>query len=143
MAPAAAARPDGPAAAPAAGGQARLLGERIIPHGLAFRGTTVGGLSGIDRNPRTGEYVMISDDRSVPQPARFHTARIDVDGTGVRSVAFTGTRTRCGSRTARSTRRPAPATARPWTRRNCGSTRAPAGTGGPRRATGRRRRTPR
>ncbi|MEU7084659.1 esterase-like activity of phytase family protein [Streptomyces achromogenes] len=91
MAPAAAARPAGDTKAPGIGGHARLLGERIIPHKLAFRGTTVGGLSGIDRNPCTGEYVMISDDRSVLQPARFYTARIAVDGTGVRSVDFTGT----------------------------------------------------
>ncbi|MEU0686241.1 esterase-like activity of phytase family protein [Streptomyces uncialis] len=74
------------------GAQARLLGETTVPHKLAFRDTTVGGLSGIDRDPCTGEYVMVSDDRSNLQPARFYTARIKVDGTGVRSVDFTGTR---------------------------------------------------
>ncbi|MFC8826026.1 esterase-like activity of phytase family protein [Streptomyces sp. NPDC057137] len=103
MAPAVAAQSDGTtprsgtAAKPAAGtkaaigAKARLLGEKIVPRKLAFQGTTVGGLSGIDRNPCTDEYVMISDDRSVLQPARFYTARIAVDGAGVHSVDFTGT----------------------------------------------------
>ncbi|MDI3405555.1 esterase-like activity of phytase family protein [Streptomyces cavernicola] len=73
------------------GAQARLLGEKIVPHKLPFQNTTVGGLSGIDRDPCTGQYVMISDDRSQLQPARFYTARIGVDGNGVHSVDFTGT----------------------------------------------------
>ncbi|MFI9122308.1 esterase-like activity of phytase family protein [Streptomyces bikiniensis] len=71
--------------------QARLLGERIVPHKLTFRDTTVGGLSGVDRNPCTGEYVFISDDRSYLQPARFYTAKLDVDAGGVHAVDFTGT----------------------------------------------------
>ncbi|MER7960080.1 esterase-like activity of phytase family protein [Streptomyces sp. NPDC096030] len=71
---------------------ARLLGEKIVPHKLGFLETTVGGLSGIDRNRCTGEYVFISDDRSNLQPARFYTAALDVDADGVHSVDFTGTR---------------------------------------------------
>ncbi|MEV5548718.1 esterase-like activity of phytase family protein [Streptomyces sp. NPDC052309] len=73
------------------GARARLLGEKIVPHKLTFRNTTVGGLSGIDRDPCTGEYVAVSDDRSNLQPARFYTASIRVDGAGVHSVDFTGT----------------------------------------------------
>jgi 3-phytase len=69
----------------------RLLGEATVPHKLPYQGTTVGGLSGIDRDPCTGEYALISDDRSYQQPARFYTARIDVDGTGVHGVRFTAT----------------------------------------------------
>lgn len=68
----------------------RLLGERIIPPGT-FEATTVGGLSGIDRDPRTGEYVLICDDRSEKQPARFYTADIDVDRHGLGEVELTGT----------------------------------------------------
>ncbi|MFF7813762.1 esterase-like activity of phytase family protein [Streptomyces sp. NPDC007945] len=71
--------------------QARLLGEKTVPHKLPFEDTTVGGLSGIDRNPCTGEYVFISDDRSYLQPARFYTAKLDVDADGVHAVDFTGT----------------------------------------------------
>ncbi|MFF3262975.1 esterase-like activity of phytase family protein [Streptomyces sp. NPDC002932] len=97
VAPAVAAQSDGAAARTESvvksriGAQARLLGEKIVPHKLAFQGTTVGGLSGLDRNPCTGEYVAISDDRSVLQPARFYTAKIAVDGAGVHSVDFTST----------------------------------------------------
>lgn len=87
----AAARPGEPVPGPGPVVQARLLGERTVPHKLAFQGTTVGGLSGIDRNPCTGEYVFISDDRSYLQPARFYTARLDVDAGGVHAVDFTGT----------------------------------------------------
>jgi hypothetical protein len=79
-----------PATANATPQKVRLLGEQIIPAGL-FAGTTVGGLSGIDRDPRTGEYVLISDDRSDRQPARFYTARIDVSGAGLGEVRLTGT----------------------------------------------------
>jgi hypothetical protein len=68
----------------------RLLGERIIPAGL-FDGTTVGGLSGIDRDQRTGGYVLVSDDRSTLQPARVYTAKIDVSSRGLGDVTITGT----------------------------------------------------
>ncbi|MEU6264341.1 esterase-like activity of phytase family protein [Saccharopolyspora shandongensis] len=67
------------AAAPAAAktDEVALAGELTLPHAMEFDGTTVGGLSGIDYNPRTGEWVLISDDRSDRQPARFYTARFD------------------------------------------------------------------
>ncbi|MEV6329941.1 esterase-like activity of phytase family protein [Streptomyces sp. NPDC051909] len=94
LAPAVAAAPRSGGPAPESGRavQARLLGERIVPYRLDFQGTTVGGLSGVDRDRCTGEYVFISDDRSFLQPARFYTARLDVDADGVHSVDFTGTR---------------------------------------------------
>ncbi|MEU6151123.1 esterase-like activity of phytase family protein [Actinosynnema sp. NPDC047251] len=81
------------AAAPAAAAapQARYLGFATLPHKVAFQGTTVGGLSGVDRDPRTGEYVLISDDRSNINPVRTYTARLDVDATGVHDLALTGT----------------------------------------------------
>src|ERR1700741_4219073 len=86
------ASPASPASANTAGApKVRLLGERIIPAGT-FQGTTVGGLSGIDRDPRTGGYVLISDDRSALQPSRFYTATIDVGEHGLGEVALTGTR---------------------------------------------------
>ncbi|MEV7611963.1 esterase-like activity of phytase family protein [Streptomyces sp. NPDC089799] len=88
---AAAARPGGPEAQSERAVSARLLGERTVPYKLDFQGTTVGGLSGVDRNRCTGEYVFISDDRSALQPARFYTARLDVDADGVHAVDFTGT----------------------------------------------------
>ncbi|MGI5201528.1 esterase-like activity of phytase family protein [Spirillospora sp. CA-108201] len=67
----------------------RFLGERRLPHMAKFGGTTVGGLSGIDRDPRTGTWYLVSDDRWRYDPARFYTGSLDIDpATG----AFTGVR---------------------------------------------------
>lgn len=54
-----------------------LIGETTLPHAMRFEGTTVGGLSGIDHDPATGDYLLISDDRSQEQPARTYTGRFD------------------------------------------------------------------
>lgn len=70
---------------------ARFLGESIVPRALDYKGTTVGGLSGIDRDPRTSQYVIMCDDRSALQPARFYTASIPVSEHGVGPVRFTST----------------------------------------------------
>ncbi|WP_344423048.1 esterase-like activity of phytase family protein [Amycolatopsis minnesotensis] len=85
LTPAASAAPDRPTH------EVRLLGERIVPNDLVFQGTTVGGLSSIDYDPRTGGYVFICDDRSAMQAARFYTAKFDVGAKGVGPVTFTGT----------------------------------------------------
>jgi hypothetical protein len=71
-------------------GAVRLLGERTLPHHLRFRGTTVGGLSGVDYDPRTGRYLLVSDDRSAVDPARFYTAEIELDAGGLHDVVLTG-----------------------------------------------------
>ncbi|WP_344126636.1 esterase-like activity of phytase family protein [Saccharopolyspora halophila] len=54
-----------------------LIGETTLPHAMRFEGTTVGGLSGIDHDPATDEYLLISDDRSQRQPARTYTGRFE------------------------------------------------------------------
>ncbi|MGW4110669.1 esterase-like activity of phytase family protein [Actinosynnema sp. NPDC004786] len=69
----------------------RFLGQTTLPHAMAFEGTTVGGLSGVDRDPVTGGYVLISDDRSYTAPARFYTAEVDLDVSGAPDVRITGT----------------------------------------------------
>ncbi|MFF0144397.1 hypothetical protein ATK36_3428 [Amycolatopsis sulphurea] len=79
-------------AASAAERPIRLLGEQTVPHNLQFQGTTVGGLSSIDYDPRTGEYAFICDDRSAINPARFYTAKFSVDRHGLGPVTFTGTK---------------------------------------------------
>lgn len=56
----------------------RLIGSRTIEHRLAFGGTPVGGLSGIDYDPGTDRVVLISDDRGGLAPPRFYTARVAV-----------------------------------------------------------------
>jgi 3-phytase len=52
------------------------LGETELPNALQFEGTTVGGLSAISYDRRTGRWLIISDDRSQHDPARFYTASI-------------------------------------------------------------------
>ncbi|MEU6715689.1 esterase-like activity of phytase family protein [Nonomuraea sp. NPDC046802] len=57
----------------------RFIGEQRLPHLMRFKGTVVGGLSGIDRDPRTGAWVFVSDDRRRYAPARFYTGTLDID----------------------------------------------------------------
>ena len=54
----------------------RLIGETRLPHKLQYQGTTVGGLSGIDHDPASGTYYLLSDDGGSISPPRFYTARI-------------------------------------------------------------------
>jgi len=54
----------------------RLIGETRLPHKLAFQNTTVGGLSGIDFDPASGLYYLLSDDGGNQSPPRFYTARL-------------------------------------------------------------------
>lgn len=48
-----------------------------------------GGISGIDRNAATGVWYLLSDDRSARAPARFYTAAIDLDASGIHSIHVT------------------------------------------------------
>jgi len=59
--------------------QLRLIGEQRLPWQQAFRGTTVGGLSGIDYDAKHGDWIMISDDRSDHNPARYYRATLQYD----------------------------------------------------------------
>lgn len=68
----------------------QYLGETELANGLQFAGTTVGGLSGISWDARTGRYLIISDDRSAIDPARFYSAAISAKPGSV-SVRLTAT----------------------------------------------------
>ena len=67
----------------------RFIGEYIIPNGMQFNGTTVGGLSGIDYDSKRDLYYLICDDPSANNPARFYTAKIMIGQKGIDSVIFT------------------------------------------------------
>lgn len=54
----------------------RLIGEITLPHRWSYGGTTIGGLSGIDYDAVQGRYILLSDDRSNVDDARYYTARI-------------------------------------------------------------------
>jgi hypothetical protein len=70
-----------------------FLGEQRIPPGTQYGGTTVGGFSGLDRDPESDTWVVVSDDRSSLQPARFYTADLRFDGPdgALSQVELTGT----------------------------------------------------
>jgi hypothetical protein len=93
LAPAAAAQNASPVASPMVAssfGTLRFLGEQRVPNDLMVGETLVGGLSGIDYTPATGEWVIISDDRGANGPVRFYTAQLGLDEGGFASVEITG-----------------------------------------------------
>lgn len=64
----------------------KLVGGLDLPKDLTVDGAPVGGISGVDYDRRTGEWLMISDDRSDKAPARFFVGRLDYDAHGVRGL---------------------------------------------------------
>jgi len=56
----------------------KLLASFEVPQGTAVDGAPFGGISGIDYDRRTGEWLMISDDRS--DKAGFFVGRLDDKG---------------------------------------------------------------
>lgn len=83
------------AATPAAAADLTLtyLGQQVLPFNTSFAGTPVGGLSGVDFDPRTGRYIAISDDRSQNAPARFYDLDFAVSSAGFTGVTVTGVTT--------------------------------------------------
>lgn len=68
--------------------QLKFLDEYVVPNATQFKGTTIGGLSGIDYDPKRNLYYLISDDRSAINPARFYTAKIYQDKNKIDSIEF-------------------------------------------------------
>ena len=67
----------------------KLLAVQEIPYDARFKGTTVGGLSGIDYDSTQQSYYLISDDRSALQPARFYTMKVYLNNQGFDSLRIT------------------------------------------------------
>lgn len=70
-------------------GSIKYINQFVIPDSFIYKGTVVGGLSGIDYNKKKGEYYMICDDPSVFSPARFYTAKIKMGNAGIENVQLT------------------------------------------------------
>jgi hypothetical protein len=70
---------------PTAVGSLRFLGATTIPNDA--RGGEIGGLSGLDYDPRSGTWVFISDDKSEHGPARFYPGVIEL-GEGTLKVTL-------------------------------------------------------
>lgn len=66
----------------------QLIGQYSIPLKAQFNGTTIGGLSGIDYDPKKDLYYIISDDGSKIDPARIYKARIYLGEKGIDTVQF-------------------------------------------------------
>jgi hypothetical protein len=64
------------------------LSEYDVPYNKIFQNTIIGGLSGIDYEPRENVYYIISDDRSERNPARFYKAGITISDDKIDSVIF-------------------------------------------------------
>ncbi|MEC3909798.1 esterase-like activity of phytase family protein [Sphingobium sp. CR2-8] len=77
----------------------KIMGITTIPADADPSGAPVGGVSGIDYDPRSKTWVMISDDKSEHAEARFWQARIEVRAEGppkVKLSAATPIRTAAG-----------------------------------------------
>jgi hypothetical protein len=71
--------------------QLRLIGTWTVPPTAAGPDRAFGGISGLDYDAGRDTWFLLSDDRSDHAPARFYTARIEVDASAIRSVEITGT----------------------------------------------------
>ncbi|ASN05395.1 esterase-like activity of phytase family protein [Virgibacillus necropolis] len=68
----------------------RLIGSETVPNDLTYKGTSVGGLSGLSYNPKGNKWILISDDRSAIDPARFYTAKLNYNHRDFQSVHVIG-----------------------------------------------------
>jgi hypothetical protein len=66
----------------------KFLSEYDVPNNKDFQNTIIGGLSGIDYDPKKNVYYIISDDRSERNPARFYEAEIIIKQGKIDSVIF-------------------------------------------------------
>ena len=65
-----------------------VIGAYEVPKTLAVDGAPFGGVSGVDYDPRTGDWLIISDDRSDKAPARFYVGRLAYDAGGVSAFSL-------------------------------------------------------
>ena len=67
------------------------LGVSFVPGWTTLDGAPVGGLSGIDFDPDSGRWVIVTDDRSSAYPARAYDAASTLSEAGIDDVSLTGT----------------------------------------------------
>lgn len=67
----------------------KLINTYVIPFNQKYKGTSIGGLSGIDFDKEHDIYYLLSDDRSDINPVRFYTAKIILSKNGIDTVSFT------------------------------------------------------
>ncbi|MFD9740386.1 esterase-like activity of phytase family protein, partial [Umezawaea sp. NPDC059074] len=64
-----------------------LIGEHRLSGRTRYQDTRVGGFTGLDYDPATGDFRLLSDDRT---NARFYTGRIDLSGAHCARPTTTG-----------------------------------------------------
>jgi hypothetical protein len=67
-------------------GSLRFIGSVVVPNDTMVDGTLVGGLSGIDYDPTTDLWYLLSDDKSEKSPARFYVGKVAFKGSELASV---------------------------------------------------------
>ncbi|GGM23570.1 3-phytase [Paraliobacillus quinghaiensis] len=68
--------------------QLAFIGEKRIPNDTTLGEIAVGGFSGIDYNPQTEKWILISDDSSGRATACFYTAELEYDSHNFYEVTF-------------------------------------------------------
>jgi hypothetical protein len=71
-------------------GALRFIGALDLVRGAGAVPPHFGGISGLDHDPRSGAWYLLSDDRSERAPARVYTARLDLDGSALKSLRLDG-----------------------------------------------------
>lgn len=66
----------------------QFLDSYVVPFNENFDSTIIGGLSGIDYDSKKEVYYLISDDRSAKNPARFYTAKININRDKIDTILF-------------------------------------------------------
>jgi hypothetical protein len=66
----------------------KFIGGAIVPFNFEVDGTKVGGLSGLDYDPKANIWYALSDDRSDKNPARFYTLKLSFTGNSFAGVVF-------------------------------------------------------
>jgi len=66
----------------------RFIDSHTIPAGTRVDGHAFGGISGIDHDPRTHVWYLVSDDRSQPSAASFFVAELSFDSAQVNDVTL-------------------------------------------------------
>ncbi|WP_040030003.1 esterase-like activity of phytase family protein [Staphylococcus cohnii] len=69
--------------------QSKYIDTKTIPYNKSFKNTKIGGLSGISYDAKSKKWLMISDDRSEENPARFYEAQINYNKHKFNKVKFT------------------------------------------------------
>ena len=70
---------------PAACARLQWLGSTTVARDEPVNGSTIGGISGLDYDAHSGDYIAISDDRSAHGPARWMRLRVEQVDAGRRA----------------------------------------------------------